>query len=187
MGSPSMKTFLAIFLIAAFGAAFLTPILRRLCERYGLLDTFLDQRRIHQKAVPRLGGIAIFASILIALSAITFLHNGVTQSLRPELKAIASVLICGLLVLALGAYDDIRGANAVVKLISMSCIAVIFYALGGRIEGLSVPFIGQIIIHPAIGLGLTVLWIVGVANAFNLIDGVDGLATGSAWFSSLVL
>jgi UDP-GlcNAc:undecaprenyl-phosphate GlcNAc-1-phosphate transferase len=182
-----MRTFLAIFLIAAFAAGVLTPLLRRLCERYGILDTSLDQRRIHQKAVPRLGGIAIFFSILIALSSITLLRNGLTQNLRPDLKAIASVLMCGFLVLLLGAYDDIRGAKAPLKLISIGCIAVLFYALGGRIEGLSIPFIGQIAIHPALGLGLTVLWIVGITNAFNLIDGVDGLATGSALFSSLVL
>src|ERR1051325_3955859 len=112
MNAPSMKTYLAIFLIAAFAAGVLTPLLRRLCERYELLDKSFDQRRIHRRAVPRLGGIAIFVSILLALSSILFLHNGVTQNLRPELKAIASVLICGFLVLLLGAYDDIKGANA---------------------------------------------------------------------------
>ncbi|HYW71128.1 MAG TPA: MraY family glycosyltransferase [Pyrinomonadaceae bacterium] len=182
-----MKTYLAIFLIAAFASAVLTPLLRRLCERYRLLDSSLDQRRIHQKAVPRLGGVAIFVSIVLALASIVFLHNGVTQNLRPELKAVAAVLVCGLLVLLLGVYDDIRGANASIKLVSLAAIAVLFYALGGRIDGLSVPFFGQITLHPIFGLGLTVLWVVGIANAFNLIDGVDGLATGSALFSSLVL
>lgn len=187
MADPSMKTFLAIFLIAAFAAVALTPLLRRLCERYGFLDASLDHRRVHQKAVPRLGGVAIFVSILVALSSLTLLNNGVTQNLRPELKAVAAVLICGFLVLCLGAYDDIRSANASIKLISLGCIAVLFYVLGGRIDGLSIPFIGQIMIHPVVGLSLTVLWVVGIANAFNLIDGVDGLATGSALFSSLVL
>src|SRR5215831_3185079 len=182
-----MKSFLAIFLIAAFAATVLTPLLRRLCESYGLLDESLDPRRIHQKAVPRLGGIAIFVSILIALSSITLLHNGVTQSLRPELKAVGSVLICGFLVLLLGVYDDIGGARASVKLVSLIGIAGLFYALGGRIEGLSIPFVGQVMVHPLVGLILTLVWVVGIANAFNLIDGVDGLATGSALFSSLVL
>jgi UDP-GlcNAc:undecaprenyl-phosphate GlcNAc-1-phosphate transferase len=182
-----MKTYLAIFLIAAFAAVVLTPLLRRLCERYELLDRAFDQRRIHQRAVPRLGGIAIFVSILLALSSITVLHNGLTQNLRPELKGVAAVLICGFLVLLLGAYDDVRGANASVKLVTLAGIAVVFYLLGGRIDGLSIPFLGQILIRPIIGMGLTVLWVVGITNAFNLIDGVDGLATGSALFSSLVL
>src|SRR6266550_4720437 len=110
-----MKTYLALFLVAAFGSAVLTPLLRRFCERHGLLDASLDQRRIHQRAVPRLGGVAIFISIVIALCSLALVHNLLTQTLRTELKPILSVLICGLLVLLIGAYDDLRGANATVK------------------------------------------------------------------------
>ena len=89
--------------------------------------------------------------------------------------------------LLLGVYDDLRGANAPVKFIGLIAITLIFYGLGGRIEGLSIPFIGPVSLHPVVGCLLTVVWVVGIANAFNLIDGVDGLATGSALFSSLVL
>jgi UDP-GlcNAc:undecaprenyl-phosphate GlcNAc-1-phosphate transferase len=182
-----MKTYLAIFLLAAFASLVLTPLLRRWCERYGLVDRNLGQRRIHQIAVPRLGGIAIFASVIVALLSLTLVHNAITQNLRPELKAIMAVLVCSLLVLLLGIYDDIRGANASVKLISLGCITVLFYGLGGRIEGLSIPFVGQVIVHPLVGFALTLVWVVGITNAFNLIDGVDGLASGSALFSTLVL
>src|SRR5438045_7458972 len=111
-----MKTYLALFLIAAFSSAVLTPLLRRFCERHALVDSSLDQRRIHQKAVPRLGGVAIFISIGIALCSLALVHNLLTQTLRAELKPILSVMICGLLVLLIGAYDDLRGANATVKL-----------------------------------------------------------------------
>jgi len=182
-----MKTYLALFLIAAFSSAVLTPLLRRFCERHALVDSSLDQRRIHQKAVPRLGGVAIFISIGIALCSLALVHNLLTQTLRAELKPILSVMICGLLVLLIGAYDDLRGANATVKFLSLSCVTVLFYALGGRIEGLSIPLVGQVALNPIVGFGLTLLWVVGITNAFNLIDGVDGLATGSALFSSLVL
>jgi UDP-GlcNAc:undecaprenyl-phosphate GlcNAc-1-phosphate transferase len=187
MNGPGMKTYLAIFLIAAFAAAVLTPLLRRWCERRGLVDRHLGNRRIHETAVPRLGGIAIFASVVLALLSLTLLHNALVQNLRPELKSIVSVLVCGLLVLALGVYDDVRGANATVKLIGLIGITVLFYALGGRIEGLSIPFVGQVVIHPLIGFACTLVWVVGITNAFNLIDGVDGLAAGSALFSTLVL
>jgi UDP-GlcNAc:undecaprenyl-phosphate GlcNAc-1-phosphate transferase len=74
-----------------------------------------------------------------------------------------------------------------VKFIALIVVTLIFYGLGGRIEGLSIPFVGGISLHPIAGCLLTVIWMVGIANAFNLIDGVDGLATGSALFSSLVL
>jgi len=182
-----MKTYLGIFLIAAFTALIATPLLRRLCERFGLVDRAFDQRRIHQKAVPRLGGIAIFVSVILALASLAFIHNLLTQNLRPELKAIASVLGCGLLVLLIGVYDDVRGANASIKLVTLGLVAVLFYALGGRIEGLSIPSVGQVALPGLVGFGLTLLWIVGITNAFNLIDGVDGLASGSALFSTLVL
>jgi UDP-GlcNAc:undecaprenyl-phosphate GlcNAc-1-phosphate transferase len=114
-------------------------------------------------------------------------RNLVTQNLRPELKAIMAVLVCSFLVLLLGIYDDVRGANAAVKLISLGCITTLFYGLGGRIDGLSIPFVGQVIVHPLVGFALTLVWVVGITNAFNLIDGVDGLASGSALFSTLVL
>jgi len=182
-----MKTYLAIFLIAAFAAVVLTPLLRRLCERRGLVDRHLGHRRIHQTAVPRLGGLAIFASVILALISLAFVHNALTQSLRPELKAIVSVLVCGLLVLLLGVYDDVRGANASIKLIGLGCITALFYALGGRVDGVSIPFVGQVVVHPVIGFVGTLVWVVGITNAFNLIDGVDGLAAGSALFSTLVL
>ena len=86
-------------------------------------------------------------------------------------------MICGLLVLLIGAYDDLRGANATIKFLSLGCVTTLFYALGGRIEGLSIPLVGQVTLHPVVGFALTLVWVVGITNAFNLIDGVDGLAT----------
>ena len=182
-----MKTYVGVFLIAAFSAALLTPLLRRLCQRYGFVDASLDHRRVHQRAVPRLGGIAIFLSVVLSIAALLFIHNGTTESVRPEARAVLSVLGCGLLVLLLGVFDDVRGANASVKLLSLASITVLFYVLGGRIEGLSIPFVGQVSLNPIFGFALTLVWVVGITNAFNLIDGVDGLATGSALFSTIVL
>ena len=151
------------------------------------MDEPRDKRRVHQRAVPRLGGIAIFCSIVISLSALLVVNNLLTQALRPELKQILVFLLCGFLVLLLGIYDDLRGANATVKFVGLGLVTALFYALGGRIEHLSIPFVGGVDLPPVIGFVLTMIWVVGIANAFNLIDGVDGLATGSALFSSLVL
>src|SRR4051812_8017623 len=181
-----MKTYFALFLIAAFSSLMLTPLLRRLCERFRLVDASNDDRRVHEQAVPRLGGVAIFVSVVIALSALLFVNNLLTQTVRGEAKSIGAILLCGLLILALGAYDDLWGVNAVVKFVAVAAITLLFYALGGRIGGLSVPFVGQITLHPIVGCLLTLVWVVGITNAFNLIDGIDGLASGSALFSSLV-
>lgn len=182
-----MKTYFALFLMAAFAALVLTPLLRRFCQRYRLLSEPDGERDIHRTAIPRLGGVAIFLSVVIALSSLLLVRNLLTDALRAEVKPFAVFLLCGLLVLMLGVYDDLRGANATVKLLGLSAITLLFYLLGGRITGLSIPFIGQVALHPFFGCLLTLVWVVGIANAFNLIDGIDGLATGSALFSSLVL
>jgi UDP-GlcNAc:undecaprenyl-phosphate GlcNAc-1-phosphate transferase len=182
-----VKTYFALFLISVSASLTLTPLLRRFCERYRLVDEPGDDRRLHQKAIPRLGGIAIFLSMLIALSFLPLVNNLLTQTLRPELRAIIIFVVCGFLVLALGVYDDLRGASAIVKFAGLAAVTLLFYWLGGRIEGLSIPFVGGVALHPIVGFLLTMVWVVGIANAFNLIDGVDGLASGSALFSSLVL
>ena len=182
-----MKTYFALFLISATASLLFTPLLRRFCERYRLVDEPLDNRRVHVKAVPRLGGVAIFLSLLIPLSVLLVLNNLLTQALRPERRGIVVYLICGFLVLLLGVYDDLSGANAIVKFAGLAGVATLFYLLGGRIVALSIPFVGSVTLHPILGFVLTLIWIVGIANAFNLIDGVDGLASGSALFSSLVL
>src|SRR6266581_3646823 len=182
-----MKSFVALFLIAMCASSALTPLLRRFCERYRLVDEPRDDRRLHVKPIPRLGGVAIFLSVLIALSSLLFVHNLLTETLHFQTRKILAFLICGTIVLLLGAYDDVRGANATVKFATLAAVAVLFYGLGGRIAGLSIPFVGSITLPPVVGFLLTVIWVVGIANAFNLIDGVDGLATGSALFSSLII
>lgn len=182
-----MKTYFALFMVAAFSSLVLTPLLRRFCERYSLLDAFDDDRRIHRKAVPRLGGVSICLSVLTGLASLFLVRNLLTQAVRAEARSIGAILLCGLLVLALGVYDDLKGTNPVAKFVGLGLITLLFYTLGGRIEGLSVPFVGPVHLHPLLGCLLTLIWVVGITNAFNLIDGIDGLATGSALFSSLVL
>ena len=97
------------------------------------------------------------------------------------------MLIPATLVLLLGAYDDLRGTNAVVKFVGLGLIATLFYAMGGRIDALSIPLFGSVQLPPLVSFVITVVWLVGITNAFNLIDGLDGLASGAALFSSLVI
>src|SRR6266478_1954305 len=182
-----MKTYFALFLIATFSALAITPLIRRLCERFKLLDVPADERRVHTRAIPRLGGVAIYLSVLLALSSLLFVSNLLTESLQFYRTVLFKVLVPSSLVLLLGIYDDLRGANAIVKFVGLGLIASLFYAMGGRIEALAVPFVGAVHFPPVIGFLLTVFWLVSISNAFNLIDGMDGLATGAALFSSLVI
>jgi len=182
-----MNTYFAIFLIATFSSLIITPLVRRLCERFHLLDIPVDGRKRHIKAVPRLGGVAIYAACVIALSTLPFVDNLLTQSLRHHTSEIFLALIPATLVLLLGIYDDLRGTNASVKFAALGLIATLFYLMGGRIEVLSIPFVGSVHLPSTLSFLLTLLWLVGITNAFNLIDGLDGLASGAALFSTLVI
>ncbi|HEX5874443.1 MAG TPA: MraY family glycosyltransferase [Pyrinomonadaceae bacterium] len=182
-----MKTYFALFSIATVASLITTPLIRRLCERYKLLDVPADARRIHHIAIPRLGGLALYISCLTALSLLPFVDNLLTQTLSTLRSEILTLVIPATLVLLLGAYDDLRGTNAVVKFAGLGLIATIFFAMGGRIDALSIPMFGPVQLPPLLSFVITVVWLVGIANAFNLIDGLDGLASGAALFSSLVI
>lgn len=182
-----MKTYFALFSLATIASLVITPIIRRLCERYKLLDVPLDGRRVHRRAVPRLGGVALYLSCFAALSMLPFVDNLLTQTLSGFKSEFLTLLIPASLVLLLGAYDDLRGTNATVKFLGLGLIATLFYVMGGRIDALSIPLVGSVQLPPLVSFIVTVVWLVGIANAFNLIDGLDGLASGTALFSSLVI
>jgi len=182
-----VKTYFALFIIASCSALVITPLVRRLCERFRLLDVPADGRRVHTVAIPRLGGVAIYLSLLVALSSLLLVSNLVTDSLSYYSPVFFKVLIPSSLVLLLGVFDDLRGTNAIVKFIGLGLIASLFYAMGGRIAAMAVPFVGVVHLPAVISFVITVFWLVAISNAFNLIDGVDGLATGAALFSSVVI
>ncbi|HEX7771261.1 MAG TPA: MraY family glycosyltransferase, partial [Pyrinomonadaceae bacterium] len=182
-----MKTYFALFSIATIASLVTTPLIRRLCERYKLLDVPSDGRRIHRKAVPRLGGVALYISCLSALSLLPFVDNLLTQTLSGFKPEFLTLFVPATLVLLLGVYDDLRGTNAVVKFVSLGLIATLFYVMGGRIDALSIPLVGSVQLPAVASFVITVVWLVGITNAFNLIDGLDGLASGAALFSSLVI
>ena len=182
-----MNTYFLLFIMAACGSLALTPSVRWVCERYGWLDEPDDDRHAHHSPVPRLGGVAIFAGMLVALATLPLIRNLLTQSLSASRDQLFAVLVPATLALLFGIYDDFRGTNARFKFIAQALTGALFYAMGGRIESLSVPLVGTVALPMALGCALTVLWTISITNAFNLIDGMDGLATGAALFASLVL
>ncbi|HKE59405.1 MAG TPA: MraY family glycosyltransferase [Pyrinomonadaceae bacterium] len=182
-----MTTYFVLFIVATTASLIATPIIRRLCEHFNLLDVPLDARRVHDKAVPRLGGVAIYLSCVVALATLPIVDRLLTQSLAEQRSVIILTFIPATLVLMLGVYDDLKGTNAVVKFVALGLIATLFFLLGGRIVSLSIPLVGSVQLPLLASFLVTILWLVGIANAFNLIDGLDGLASGAALFSSLVI
>jgi UDP-GlcNAc:undecaprenyl-phosphate/decaprenyl-phosphate GlcNAc-1-phosphate transferase len=152
-----------------------TPIVRVIAERFGLLDR-PDERKIHQQPVPRLGGVAIAIAfgVAIGFAALATQDLNADGILRPN-RAPAILAGAGLLVVV-GIVDDVRGMRALVKLAWQIAAAVLAFVLGLSLARLHLPW-GTVDLG-ILALPVTVLWIVAVINAVNLIDGLDGLATG---------
>ena len=182
-----MNTYFALFLIATVASLIITPLIRRLCQRLKLFDVPLDDRRVHRQAIPRLGGVSLFLSCACALITVPFVDNLLTQTISEHASEMFLVLLPATLVFFVGVYDDLRGANAVVKFASLGAIASLFFVMGGRVAALSIPFVGSVQLPPLVSYVVTLLWLVGIANAFNLIDRIDGLASGAALFASVVI
>jgi len=125
------------------------------------------------------------AAFLAALAALFFYDNVVTRIFTDMVPKIGRILLPALVVFALGLADDLRGVRARTKFGVQALAAVLLWALGFRIGAVTLPFAGGVDLGAVAGAVITVLWVVAVTNAFNFIDGMDGLAAGIALFVSL--
>ncbi|NBI11720.1 undecaprenyl/decaprenyl-phosphate alpha-N-acetylglucosaminyl 1-phosphate transferase [Colidextribacter sp. OB.20] len=170
---------LAALLAAALVALISTPVVRSLAFRVGAVDVPKDARRMHDHPIPRMGGLAIFFGFI--LSVLIFLP------LTPELRG---MLLGGVVIVILGVFDDIYALPALPKLLIQIGAALIAVLHGSCIYTLSNPNIFSRELYWNLGIlsiPITVLWIVGITNAVNLIDGLDGLACGVSTISSMTL
>jgi UDP-GlcNAc:undecaprenyl-phosphate/decaprenyl-phosphate GlcNAc-1-phosphate transferase len=155
------------FLSAAGIVLALTPLLMRLAPRIGGVDEGGDRPRVHTRPVPRIGGLAIVAGILIPAAFFVDLSG-----------PYRGILLGTLLVALLGLVDDLRGISPGVKFLAVCAIALIPVAgFGIVLEGFSLPLLGT---HEFgwLAYPVTILWIAALANLVNLIDGMDALASG---------
>jgi len=178
-----MRSYFAAFLVAFLAAACLTPLVRALAFRLGAVS-HPGGRHVHHKAVPRLGGIAIFAAFLMPIGALLFVDSSVAQIVRDQGWKAASLLAGATALTALGVADDTRGVRAVLKLAVQVAVAAFTFACGFRINAIALPLVGPMSMG-VFAFPVTVLWIVGIVNAVNLIDGLDGLAAGVVLFAAL--
>ncbi len=178
--------FLAIFLVSLLSAFVLTRYVRDFATTRGWVAVPTQERHLHSAPLPRLGGVAIFVSFScsIAVAALWALLNPRLHSAFP-FKTLLTILVPAALVFLLGIYDDLRGAGPYFKFSVQGVAATMLFIGGLRIVNIPVVF-GDHRLPWFIGLPFTVLWVLAITNAFNLIDGLDGLAAGSALFSTLV-
>ncbi len=154
---------LHVFLFAFLGTGALTPLMVRIGHRWNLVDVPAD-RKIHVLPTPRIGGLALYAG---------FVGSLLLNSIVPDW--IIAILVAGSLLLLIGVLDDIRELPASGKLIGQLLAAAIVIASGKVLTLFPPGPLGE-----AANMLLTLFWIVGITNAFNFFDGMDGLATGLA-------
>jgi UDP-GlcNAc:undecaprenyl-phosphate GlcNAc-1-phosphate transferase len=169
-------------LIATFTATALTPVVRRIARTVGAVDT-PGGRRVHTLATPRLGGAAIlFAYLAAVLCSLTLGHfRNEVPGRRPVLAFLAGAVFIAMV----GAFDDVKSLGAKKKLAAQVMAASLAYWGGARITSLDLPLLGQFVFGPPLSFALSVGWILVFVNAMNLIDGLDGLAGGMAFFAAL--
>jgi UDP-GlcNAc:undecaprenyl-phosphate GlcNAc-1-phosphate transferase len=171
----TLSSYLYSALLAGFCAIVIIPFIILLSHKNGWFDT-PNERKIHKHAIPRLGGIAIFWSFLLTLvmASLFILKAPEKAPWGPVFWSITVATICVHLV---GLADDFKNLKARYKLAVQLAAACLVAIIGFRFDTIFVPFVG------AVELGwfsypLTIIWIVGISNAINMIDGLDGLSGG---------
>ncbi len=170
--------------VAAFVAAGVisfvtTPIVKTLAHKVGAIDVPKDERRMHTTPIPRMGGLAIFLGFL--LSVLVFV---------PISRQMQGILLGAVVIVILGIVDDIMPLPALLKLIVQIAAALIVVWHGTVIEAITNPNLLSDSLHLHLGVWgvpVTVIWIVAITNAVNLIDGLDGLAVGVSSIASISL
>lgn len=179
---PEMQLWLKLLLavvvgfVVAFGS---TPIVKSYAQKLGAIDTPGEERRIHNHPIPRMGGMAIFLGFLVSV----VLFVDITTQVQ-------GILIGTIIIVATGVVDDIVSLRYWIKLLAQIVAAAVAVAHGVVIQVLSNPNVFSENANIFIGIlavPVTILWIVGVTNAVNLIDGLDGLACGVSTISSATM
>lgn len=156
-----------------------TPIIKRFAVKIKAIDVPRDERRIHKRPIPLLGGLAIYVSFIITL----FLKEGVLNSSELGIIIGATIIVAG------GVLDDMKDLKPGMKLIFQIAAASVLIISGVKINILTNPFGGLdgIIDISWFRVPLTLFWVVGITNAINLIDGLDGLAAGVSLISTITI
>jgi UDP-GlcNAc:undecaprenyl-phosphate/decaprenyl-phosphate GlcNAc-1-phosphate transferase len=199
------------FAIAASVAALATPLMIRLATHLEIIDAAIEERRIHDVPTPRIGGIAVFFGFAFALFAVLGFALSSPYAMFPSISHLAihqkinaisdqfdavhrlvGLLFGGMLILGVGLWDDIMQMRARNKMLAQVIVALVSMLYGFIIPGITNPFDHNPhtnwIDFPAwLSIPLTLLWYVGMMNAINFIDGLDGLLSGFTLISCVFL
>ena len=178
------------FLLAFITAFVITPYTIRLAQKVGAVD-YPNDRRINKKPIPRLGGLAVIAGFMV--SAIYLI---ITMSIEKKVNFAEEGLnrkligcLLGAIILGITCYiDDVKDIKPLVKLAGQVIAAIVVVSSGVLIDNFTIPFKeNNVMLNEVFSFVLTVGWIVGITNAINLIDGLDGLSSGITLISCISL
>lgn len=167
------------FVIAAAVTALLTPLCIKIAPKIGAMDVPRDSRRMHTKPIPRFGGAAIFAGVMVGFIMI-----------MPFGEQYRGILIGAVMIFALGIVDDLTDLPPKVKFLGQIAAAAVLWFFSLQIRGMAnfLPFGPMYISFPTwLSILVTVFWVVAITNAVNLIDGLDGLAAGIACIACIAV
>jgi UDP-GlcNAc:undecaprenyl-phosphate GlcNAc-1-phosphate transferase len=171
-----MKTYLSVYLGSAFLALVITPVLIKLAHRVKALD-HPGVRTVHARPIPRIGGVAVFLSAMSLFIVVLFLDNAIGDAFR-DMQLQLTILFCSAtFVFLIGLVDDLNELPARFKFLAELLAACALCIAGVRISSIGIT--EQWTLHLGfLSYPLTLFWIVGITNAVNLSDGLDGLAAG---------
>ena len=176
---PLIGVVAAALVVALLVALITTPVVKNLAVRMGAVDVPRDGRRMHDHPIPRMGGLAIFLGFL--LSVLVFMD------LDGQMRG---MLLGASIIVVLGIFDDIYSLRAMFKFVVQIIAALVAALSGNVIDVVSNPNVFSSDLYWDLGwlsIPVTVIWIVAITNAVNLIDGLDGLACGVSAISSMTL
>lgn len=172
------------FIVPILLSLFITPWIIKFALHINAMD-MPGGRKIHTAATPRLGGLAVFSSISITVALMMLFYPPLFTTLSTQPWQTYLIPLCFLTIFGLGFWDDLKSLRPGVKFGIQFVVAAVVYFAGFKISNVTNPVGAGVLNVEMIDFPLTLFWIVGITNAFNLIDGLDGLASGVATIASL--
>lgn len=169
-------SYAVISIIAATTTAVVLPFAGRLATRLGLL-VVPDNRGVHSEVIPAAGGIAMLAGVILAALSAKFAINGLSDNLSSSVEVVG-VIAAAVMIFSVGVVDDIRDIPPWVKIAGIAPTGLLLALTGMSIDVFRIPFYDLLFLSGVWSVVMTILWVMGMANVVNLIDGLDGLAAG---------
>ncbi len=184
-----ISNYIITLVLTALACYVLTPFSMRVAKKIDAIDYPNEERKKGQKPTPRFGGFAVIVAFLTgSMYLLILMHLEHKLDIYIYKKAILAIVISTILITILGLKDDTKGMSAKNKFLLQALIAIITIILGIRIQDFQIPFITEKLeLGRKLSYLVTFLWIVGIMNAINLIDGLDGLSSSLVLTSILFL